>query len=888
LFSNATAIEERKLTVIGPPLPKSTEQAILDALKQVGYSQSLVSRNVEFNLTGKRSIYLDPASLVAFWRQPFDQLSSAIAVRWLPSGDSAKLHAKALGKFLWTPFSVIARSDRCELWETLPTNGASEPTQLENVTYDALASIFQRRKGALGPDPVGARKLRYRQMALYEISESPGAFWEWAFRPTRDQLKRLLTHVLKESIDGDLTPEIKEFRLRWLLRFVGVRIAWDKEWIQTVSGTSRVSVKELVKAAAGYPRPLGPSGEVNALAAKFIDVIESFGPVNLSIADGGLLSHVLQTHGLLEDLKKEWKLYPTPPDLAWRMLQTIPIEAIPEEKRLIWDGTCGTGTLLVVGMERLRELSQKESKPISRLEAILLGNDKQPLLGDLTLIALDTALGDLQKPRWLVSNRNILDFEASSFPRRPTIIVGNPPFQATGPRPDVAIHVLNKYIDILEPGGLLSIVLPRSLLGATGGQAVQVRERLLREFEIYELWELPQGFATGVSSEAAIISGRKRYKYETQRSAVVWRFFEPSRRNPPLTDVVSSPDIWLSLTNKALESPLMLRLRDRFEGFGQLSNMVGYDKFTEGITAGTAGQEDVLLVEEAGCPPYLAGHTGMAPFHIPWRENRRWIRYASTRLWRPRRGSEALFRERKVLITRWSTGGSPWPVQAAVDENRLYPNDDFIAIAPEPSFSCELIAGIFNSALICCWLRLVNPSRTISVRQCRAVPIPTVWSEQDRRRLESIAGELANLRREITDRQSNAEAMVHEVQRRTLALDEVVYDAYEVPEKLRAEIGAYLSMHGKPRPGFDRPLVAKRQIKLPEATEVFGEEDGQELKALLESNKLGKLTEQESLRMVELVNKWEQAQVASSEAALQKERAGRGGLSRRLKEKEVL
>lgn len=850
--------------MIHAQLPKAAERAILDALRGIGYEEFLIARDVEFNFIGVTSRYLEPVPVVAFWDRPFDQLTSAIGVRYLPPAEEASHHVTAMGQYLWVPYTIVARPDCCEIWESLPTNGVRQPVLLnDSVVYSELASMLETQRDEFNPAQIRERKLRWRQMSLYEIAKEPSAFFEWAFRPTRDQLRRLLKKALQEGLHDHLDTAIKIERLRWLLRFTGVRIAWDKGWLPCIS---RNSPSELVKAASEYPVPLGPAPEAYELAERFIDTISA--SINLGIADGGLLSQILQTNGLIEDLRREWKLYPTPPDIAWEMVKTIPMEAVPEEKRLVWDGTCGTGTLMVVSMERLRQISERYTKESGRLTLSLMGNDRQPLLADLSRLALDTALGKLEGSNWQIHTSDVLKFGPDAFPQRPNIIVGNPPFEARGPGADMAIRVIEQYIDILEPGGVLAVVLPRTLLGATGRHAVGLREKLIRGFEIYELWELPQGFAPNVSSEAAIICGRKRYPHEAQRSAVVWKVFEPSRRRPPLTDVVSSPEVWLQSDNRALESPLMLRLRNCLKGLQPLGKVIGSGRLTMGITVGTEGKEAILQEAEPDSRPFLAGRTNMAPFYIPWKECPGWIRYIPDKLHRARRRYEGRFQTRKVLVTRWSTGGSPWAVRAAVDENGLFPSDEFIAIWPEPTIKCEVVAALFNSALINLWLRLANPSRTIRVGVCAAIPIPEGWSEQESKKLEELGDTLSRLRRELAEGSCDRKALLREIEESTLELDEAIYDAYRLPHELRAEVSAYLVRHGRPRPGFDRPLVKEREVKPVEPAEVFTEEHTLRMAALLEARRQRQLTEEEMAELENLVVRWEKAQILSGAAGL--------------------
>ena len=845
-------------------LPERPRQAITDALGIVGYDRSLLDHDIPISFT-RDSNGASPVPLAAFWRKPFDQLTSAIGVRWIRSEESAEDYVRELGKDLWTPFNVIADPYGCQLWETFPTsgNGTWTPSLLQQTTYDSLASALYGYAQQLRPEPVRVRKERYRQMALYEIGGTRDTFTEWAFQPTRDHLGKLLADVTQKSIPEHLDTDQTITYWRWLLRLLGVRIAWDKKWLPY---ESRTSTEELTNAAQRYPSPLESSPHLRGITEWFA---EEFRSIDLSMADGGLLSNVLQTRGLLKQLRDEWKLHPTPPDLAWRMLEAIPLEAVPAEKRLVWDGTCGTGTLLVAAMDRLRQLDGYERDDAPRVTHHIRGNDKQPLLTDLTRLALDTASGRPDGPEWSIDSRDVLGFSVSQFAERPTVIVGNPPFQATGRRTDYAVTVIRKYIEILEPGGLLAVVLPRPLLGTSGREATQLRESLLEHFELFEVWELPQGFAPGVSSEAAVICARKRYPHETQAGAVVWRLFDSSRRDRRrelIANVIASPEVWLQSEAKSLEPPLMVRLRKELGECSRLSDYVPANLILQGIILGKEGRSDILSERESADRPFVSGRTGMEPFYLPWHEDPLWIRYNSPRLHRPRRESERLFQRRKVLIARRSTGGSPWAVRAAVDSDCLYPSDDFISVVPEPHVSCDLVAGLFNSVLINCWLRLANPARNIRVGECTSIPIPPRLDDRYTAMIESLASDLAVLRKSFARQIGDPASLRREIGSKTLELDEAVYDAYQVDEDLRAEIAHYFVAFGKSRPGFDTPLVTHREAPPPSAEKVFSAQDQDKMRALFEARDDRGLNSEEASDLGELVARWERARLLSGRA----------------------
>ena len=69
-------------------LPERPRQAVTDALGIVGYDQSLLDNDIPISFT-KDSNSASPVPLAAFWRKPFDQLTSAIGVRWIRPEESA-------------------------------------------------------------------------------------------------------------------------------------------------------------------------------------------------------------------------------------------------------------------------------------------------------------------------------------------------------------------------------------------------------------------------------------------------------------------------------------------------------------------------------------------------------------------------------------------------------------------------------------------------------------------------------------------------------------------------------------------------------------------------------------------------------------------------------
>jgi hypothetical protein len=851
-------------------MPPRAERAVRDALATIGYSD--VQKDYSFSLgSSEGGPEVAPASLVAFWQEPHDQFGSAVAVRWLADGYAVDPYLRAVAEGLWAPYTILATPAGCQIWETLPTAaGHGEirfPLLEDDLAYDGLARVLAKREQQLGPQAVADRKRRWRQMALYEASPEPNAFLEWAYRPTHERIADVFSRLLRATRElAGPNRELDAGHLRWLLRMVGVRIAWDKRWLEP---TGRTSSRDLLLAALRYPTRVRRITDLSdATAQELADLVAAkLGPVHLGAADGGLLSQIIQGSGLPDALKREWKLYLTPPDVAWNMLKSLPIAALPEGQRRVWDGTCGSGTILVAALEHLRALVPHRGGADLRsyLISAMAGNEREPALADATRIALDLALGAPAGPEWWIT---IGDVEAASptwGEGAPTIIASNPPFSARGRTPDLALRVIGRYLDILPPGGLLSVIAPRSMLATEAASAL--RGRLLEGFNLFEVSELPAGAFPQTDTETAVLVARKRYRAESGAGAVTWRRFGPDRRQQSL-EAVSQGD-WLSSPRKAIQPPLAVGLQSHLKSFPRLAEYVPKDRRTQGITPGKLARKrgDVLRHPESATEPYLTGRTGMLPFYIAWERDPAWIRYRSPHLQWPRRSYEQLFRSPKVLVSRHATRGATWRVRAAVDDRGLFPSDQFLALQPNPPLSREFLAGLLNSAFANGWLRLVNPAFSARLEEILALPVPDDLESDLTARVERIARDLAGLRERLDEGVEGVTAgreLLAEAKALTLSLDSAVYDILELPAKLRHDLAEYLRGLGGKRPGFDEPLVAVPSLAPRSPSEIFGDEDAERMNALFASRDERQLSAAEEDELARLVDRWQEAHLLAS------------------------
>ena len=799
-------------------------QEIRSAFASVGYGQDSVTEDFSFALTQSNNIEHDALPIAAFWQKPYDQFSSALAVRTYRDGEPSHLdkHISVLAQDLWLPYLIILARDTYKCWETLPLNGvaAQQPSQepLFVCRRGDLERNLQRHKDRVSPEHISRQKYRFRQMALYEASSNSSSFFEWAFEPTRKELRKHISKVAR-SVGGIQIGTSEEERARWLLRLLAARIALDKGW-SAPANAGRADGEALLCAARDYPGYRQSSLSAQEIASV---VAEELSLINMAAVDSALLGQIFQTSALPSELRREWKLYPTPARIAWEMMKSLPVETIPSASRRIWDGTCGTGSLLVAGLERLRTAQgpADEAGFCMRVSRMIGGNDQQSVLTEATRVALDLDIG--KSLEWDLTSMDVKRVEFDNLSLNPTIVVGNPPFEAHSGRPERAIAILSHYLRQLPVGGLISIIVPKTLLSGGLTRGRQLREDLLEKLDILEIWDLPRGTFPGANSDAAVISGRRPGAISSHGRPVLWRFMSAKSRSP-LLDIADAQTLWQKGADRAIYPPLLLRLRQALaiESYIPLHRFVPERNRTKGITLGKASREPGTLSHqwEAGRKPYLERRLGMLPFRLPPRNRQSWLRYSQS-LERPRPQHEGLFCRQKLFISRHETRGGSWPLRAAVDYEGIFPSDQFYVLDPELPYTADVLAAIFNSAFANCWLRLANPGFTTRLRECLGIPVP---SEPDRSVLEEL------------ERLSCLLGRGYEILSKSAIyrVDRLVYDLYGLSVPLRAQIAAYFRWKGEKRPGFNDVLVEDMPIEWPEPGSVYGPHHERRLKELSE------------------------------------------------------
>jgi hypothetical protein len=208
--------------------------------------------------------------------------------------------------------------------------------------------------------------------------------------------------------------------------------------------------------------------------------------------------------------RRELGRYDTPLYLTRRIWETLPIEYLPPEMRTVADMTCGWGSFLLSGHERLSRMIDMEGRS---LREHLYGNDQEPFTAKLAGLGL--LISTLQD-RWHISDQDALQWHPPNG--QPGIIVGNPPFHgrrnepseehaASSGRFERANQFLDRAIDILTPGGYLAMVMPQSFVASEASPTL--RQKLLETCDLSEIWDLPIGVFEAQANSLVLFAHKK-------------------------------------------------------------------------------------------------------------------------------------------------------------------------------------------------------------------------------------------------------------------------------------------------------------------------------------------------------------------------------------------
>jgi hypothetical protein len=794
----------------------------------VGYSEKekMLLRDIRFVGEGEKSHKADMVAYSSSLRQDAD--TAVIAVNGIENAEKIQFDSEISPfRALATPVIVLA--------EYKKIRGMAEP-RVRTVGLCKDAATFKREKARskiiplsrfeeylrdrqqfFTPRRLEKAKLVPEQLPLFDIAPNLiGQAIQIANKELVSRFEKGIGEVLKTT-----NEEYKRSVINAAIAILGARILRDrlkKNWPLTSAfeflTAARNDLPEYFKVRKGIAERLDRL--LDRLPATF-----DFSQVSLDMV-GKFYASAFVT----KELRDQWGIHYTKSLLAKTLLRRMPIEDLPPDKRILADPTCGSGSLLTAGYERLADaayLSISQDARHHKLVDSIFGNERDPFAAEITRMTL-MLFHPPHKNNWKVTH---FDAEKDNFGSKwireikvaPTIIVANPPFGGKGggvshtakPRTrhqrDRSALILNRCLDILPEDGLIGIILTETVLDQILEKST--RHRIMQKCQILEQWDIPVGWFDNVNRPAMAWVLRKT----APLSKTV--FIRSLSDVPSLgRDAKLRGTIHIDITNPP--EHLVPTVFDDILSKIEMSPNCIEDYYV--VKNGLQALKVKINEEKSNTTyPWSGNAKGTDPYSDFSDGSRGWLELIDDNLrdGRKREDLRKHLENNEPLIMFRANRKAPWNYKWSSVALIDVPNETKKVVAPSESFDVTFskstkivdkkryiyaLWATLNHPIASLWFHERLRVQKIPIDKYRIFPLPRDWNIEKIQLLASIAKELIDTKKNMSiksllDPQDNLriEAMVKKI-------DDVIYQMYEITESDTSRIEAWFG-------GEQRPLL---------------------------------------------------------------------------------
>ena len=514
--------------------------------------------------------------------------------------------------------------------------------------------------------------------------------------------------------------------------------------------------------------------------------------------------------------RRELGRYDTPLYLTRRIWETLPIEYLPSEMRIAADMTCGWGSFLISGHERLSRMIDMEGRS---LREHIYGNDNEPFTARLAGLGL---LISTLRDRWHISDQDALQWRLPDV--QPGIIVGNPPFHgsrkapseehaASSARFEKANLFLNRAIDLLAPGGYLAMVMPQSFVASEASPAL--RRKLLERFDLLEMWELPIGVFESAQANSLVLFAHKKLEagisiYPVRTRMVQRKQLDVFKDYGPFTAsrLVISQEQWNENSRRSeksknayiFEYPIILpeivwrKIRLHCD---ELSNVATI--FT-GTIPGNPQRRRHVDNSEGEPVQWLTGAHNVihGSFQITY-HNPQTLIYPNE-FEEPRIDKKQILSGEKVLINALANSSWGKRVKAVIERNGVFISNNFNVLAPKETGSpitVEVVAAVVDWKVSNAWLLEHLKQTKFPMWAIHRIPFPAL-SEEECTLLTKAVREIESAWSRGQNQPAHAVQVIDDILRKAYQLDDETYERLSLIARWDSESLPTLDMQVDP------------------------------------------------------------------------------------------
>lgn len=798
------------------PLPDNARLAVYDSLISRGFQrESMIEQDYAFSDRQGRQI---KTNLLAFAHEKFRSPDyTGITVFNPANGILDEQLAQTLAQTA-APFHIIHRyqTQRFSLWFTnVKMDGTSEIVAskvIGDIDYSQLDQVIE----AYAIDIQPKRIIDVKQGRDYfRRFEHTGAFQLalWAVDVTGD---KLVEHfgLSVESLRQDNVPS--GFITDISTQLLGATILAHTGALGSPMRQSDFALDDLVISAhRKFPNYFEPRlfDQWHDAASSAYHILTQLRFANFA---PDLLTKLYKEAYPDVAQRRELGRYDTPLYLTRRIWEALPIEYLPPEKRIVADMTCGWGSFLIAGHERLARMIDMEGHP---LREHIYGNDKERFTAKLAGLGL--LISTLQD-KWHISDQDALEWTLPN--KQPGIVVGNPPFHgsrkepseehaASKERSERANQFLSRAIDILAPNGYLAMLMPQSFGAAQASPAL--RKKLLETCDVLEMWELPIGVFPDAQANSLVIFAQKKPKlaissYPVRVRTVQTRQLELFEKHGPFTasSLVGSQLQWDENSRLSKHSKNTYIFDCRFilppSNWESIQTRSVELSRTAIAFSGTIKRSPTKSNTEdrgRGSPvKWLKGANNVIrdSFQITYKDIQN-LTYPNDFIW-PRENRRSILSGEKVLINALANPSWGKRVTAVIERKGVFVSHNFIVLVPNggnPHITLEVLAAVVDWKVSNAWLLEHLKHTQFPMRAVNSIPFPNL-SEYECRNLTNAVQDIEFAWSLGKDQPSNALQTIDDTLSNAYQLDDETYERLSLIANWDAEAPATLDLQFDP------------------------------------------------------------------------------------------